>query len=167
MIIAHAFGARYDLPLPLWLFVLAGGLAVFGSFLFVSRRTSRAAPLADQTVDESRLGPAAGPVRATISLVLLGLLVLSGLFGSQEVPENILPTVFWLVIWIAVPVSCGLIGDWTTGWNAFAVLARLADRPGTRHRILNGPALPWPAWVGSWPAALLFFFVAGGNWSTT
>jgi hypothetical protein len=163
LIIAHAFGARYDLPLPLWLFVVAGGLAVFGSFLFVSRRTARAVPLADPTLDESPLGPAAGPVPATISLVLLGLLVLSGLFGSQEVPENILPTVFWLGIWIAVPVSCGLIGDWTTRWNAFAVLARLADRPRARHRILNGPALPWPAWVGSWPAVLLFFFVAGGE----
>ncbi|MDQ1496146.1 MAG: hypothetical protein QOG69_2629, partial [Actinomycetota bacterium] len=40
MILAHAFGARYDLPIPLALFVIGGGVVVLISFMLVARRTS-------------------------------------------------------------------------------------------------------------------------------
>jgi hypothetical protein len=162
VIIAHAFGARYDLPVPLWLFVAGGGIVVLVSFLFVAQRdeeTSR--PLV--VVEDERLGPPGGPLKSSVSLLLLGALILCGLFGSQSVPENILPTVFWLVIWIAVPISCGLLGDWTTGWNPFAVVARRCDRPGPRNWLLRGPPIPWPAAAGWWPAAILYFVIAGGE----
>ena len=33
---AHAFGQRYDLPLPLWMFVTGGAAAVFLSFLVIA-----------------------------------------------------------------------------------------------------------------------------------
>ena len=42
LILAHAFGARYDLPIPLWLFVLGGAAVVVLSFLVAERRTRRA-----------------------------------------------------------------------------------------------------------------------------
>lgn len=38
MILAHAFGARYDLPIPLLLFVLGGAAVVVLSFLLVLPR---------------------------------------------------------------------------------------------------------------------------------
>ena len=34
-VLAHAFGPRYDLPIPLYLFVLGGALVVIASFLLV------------------------------------------------------------------------------------------------------------------------------------
>ena len=36
-VIAHAFGARYDLPIPLLLFVLGGGVVVALSFVLLRR----------------------------------------------------------------------------------------------------------------------------------
>ena len=48
----------------------------------------------------------AGRSRAGRSaLVVLILLALAGLLGSNEVAENIVPTTFWLLVWIAVPLS--------------------------------------------------------------
>jgi len=161
LILAHAFGARYDLPVPLYLFVLGGALVVFVSFLFVVGREAEVTP-GEPEPDTSYIAVNRA-VPAVVGLVVWAGLVAAGMTGSQEVAENIVPTAFWLIIWIAVPISCGVVGDWTPWINPFAVLARLADREPTRRRVLNGPALAWPEWLGFWPAVLIFFLVAGGE----
>ncbi|WP_143094567.1 hypothetical protein [Streptacidiphilus jiangxiensis] len=152
-------------------FVLGAALVVFASFLVVLPRR-----VAAGTVDAARaefeaplprgwLAPAVG-VMGLAGLVVVGLagLVVVGLVGSQTVAENILPTVFWLVVWIAVPLSCGLLGDWTRPLNPFAALARLGDSP-TARRLLLGSARPvqWPARLGWWPATVAFFAAACGE----
>ena len=92
---AHAFGASYDLPIPLYLFVGGGALVVLLSFAFVVPRvvearlgsdpappgSAPAAPAASAPVDVPSL---AGAARRSSAV--------AGLAGSQEVPENILPT---------------------------------------------------------------------------
>src|SRR5205823_2677719 len=91
---------------------------------------------------------------SALAWVVLIALIVCGFIGSQEVAENILPTAFWLVAWIAAPISCGLLGDWTRPLNPFAALARAADRPGLRRVIINGPPVAWPEWLGWWPAVV-------------
>jgi hypothetical protein len=94
---------------------------------------------------------------------MLALAVI-GWTGSQAVAEDIVPTAFWLLIWIAVPISCGLIGDWTRPVNPFAALARIFDRDRLRRAVLGSAhRVGWPAWLGYWPAALLFFTLACGE----
>ncbi|MGH7750680.1 MAG: hypothetical protein ACREQ5_38805, partial [Candidatus Dormibacteria bacterium] len=104
------------------------------------------------------------PATAVAGLAGLAFLAMAGIIGSQEVAENIVPTSFWLIVWIAVPISCGVLGDWTPWLNPFAALARFADRAGLR-RALIGSAEPlcWPGWLGWWPATLIFFLVASGE----
>lgn len=156
MFLAHAFGQRYELPIPLLLFVLGGAAVVVASFLLVFRQVvdrGRPAALADVThVQPLQRGWAA------VSVAVLALLVVAGVIGSQEVPENILPTVFWVVVWVAVPLSCGLLGDWTQAVNPFANLAKFADSSRLRRVLLGSPdPVHWPAWLGWWPAAVLYF----------
>jgi len=123
--LAHAFGQRYDLPIPLALFVVGGAAVVVVSFLLVFRRSVDAERLvAADTVPPAPLRP----VRAAVSLLVLAFVVVVGLLGKQELPENVDPTLFWIVVWIVVPLSCGLLGDWTRTVNPFAVLARLSSR---------------------------------------
>lgn len=106
MFLAHAFGSRYELPIPLLLFVLGGALVVIASFLLVFRQGVERGP--DSPLpDETYLQPVR-PLRTGVSITVLALLVAAGLAGSQDVPENILPTAFWVLIWVAVPLSCGL-----------------------------------------------------------
>ena len=157
---AHAFGARYDLPIPLLLFVVGGVAVVVVSFLLVR---TRAVPAGDANADVPDLVPdvAQNIPKAVISLAVLFLLGLGGLLGSNEVAENILPTVFWLVVWIVVPLSCGLLGDWTRTVNPYANLVRLVDRPGLRRAVLaRGVPLRYPGWLSWWPAVVLFFVMA-------
>jgi hypothetical protein len=161
MFLAHAFGQRYELPLPLLYFVAGGAVVVFASFLLVLRgpvRVVEGSGLPDRVpLERSRVLGAAG-------VLLLTRLIIAGVGGSQEVAENILPTAFWLVLWIAVPLSCGLLGDWTRSLNPFAALARLADSDRARRVLLGSPQrLPWPQWLGWWPATVSFFLVACGE----
>ncbi len=87
-----------------------------------------------------------------------------GITGSQEIPENIVPTTFWLVVWIIVPLTCGLLGDWTQAANPFAALAKLADRPGLRRALLGSETpVAWPDRLGWWPAVALYFLTACGE----
>ncbi len=166
--LAHAFGARYDLPVPLTYFIVGGAAVVFVSFLVVLPRQVTV-PADGATADGRRAARAArrspGTVVAgAVGLLVLALLIAAGLGGSDEVAENIVPTAVWLFAWIAVPISCGIVGDWTRPLNPFALLARLVDRPGIR-RVLLGSAdvVRWPAWLGWWPAVVLYFAVACGE----
>ncbi len=156
MSLAHAFGERYELPIPLLLFVLGGAAVVLASFLLIFQqavpRHSDSSP-----ADETHLRPLR-PAWAAVSIAMLALLVAAGLFGGQKVAENILPTVFWVAVWVAVPLSCGLLGEWTQTVNPFANLARLADSAALRRALLGSPPpVRWPRWLGWWPAVALYF----------
>jgi hypothetical protein len=160
LVLAHAFGARYDLPIPLVLFVLGGGLVVLLSFGLVFRRSvpQDHAPLPEY---DGAQPPAPRRGWGLLSLLVTAALTYAGLVGAQEIAENIVPTVFWLLVWIAVPLSCGLVGDWTRAVNPFAFLARLADNPRLRRLVLaRDLPLPWPRVLGWWVAAALYFLLA-------
>ncbi|WP_133260195.1 hypothetical protein [Streptacidiphilus pinicola] len=162
VLLAHAFGKRYELPIPLVYFVLGAALVVFLSFLVVLPRRMAGGPV--ESGEERGAPLQRGWAAPGIGVAGLGGLIAVGIGGSQTVAENILPTVFWLVVWIAVPLGCGLLGDWTRPLNPFAALARLGDRPAAR-RLLFGSARPvsWPARLGWWPATLAFFATACGE----
>ena len=143
--LAHAFGVRYELPIPLLVFVLGGAAVVAVSFLIVLPTRVSPAPVA--VADRTAVRHV--PLTAGLpGLVILGLLCWSGLAGSQEIPENILPTLFWVYVWVVLPLLCGIVGDFTSGSNPFGFL---------RARVGVGRAGPlrWPRWLGWWPAVAL------------
>src|SRR5713101_138019 len=101
---AHGFGQRYDLPLPLSLYLLGTAAAVILSFVVVglfARHTpgARGYPRSDLTT--YRLGRClAHPVLlALLKLIVAGALILTvtaGFFGDQDPYRNIAPTLVWI-----------------------------------------------------------------------
>ncbi len=145
----HAFGTRYDLPAPLWLFVVGAGAVAFLSFLLIVRRP--VLPKRPNVMPASQTAPQSWAQWAT--LLLGASLALAGVAGTQSIPDNILPTAFWLVFWIAVPISIAIIGNYWPFVSPLHLIARMTG--GSVRR-----AYP-QAW-GYWPAATLFFlFVCG------
>lgn len=160
LVLAHAFGERYELPIPLWLFVVGGALVVALSFVVALSRDHRPAT----TVDVPDLVPllAASPVPGVLSVLFTLFVAVVGVVGTQEKTFNVAPLFFWVFFWIAVPLSCGLLGDWTRAVNPFAVAARAGDHPRLRQVVLaRNQALPWTA--GWWPAFGLFVLVVLGE----
>lgn len=93
-ILAHAFGKRYDFPVPLWLFV---------SFLLVLLTAVRPATAnGPQLGDRPRVRTA--PVRSLFAWIVVAGPAVIGWIGSQPVGENMLPTAFWLP-WIIAMVG--------------------------------------------------------------
>jgi hypothetical protein len=179
MVLAHAFGKRYDLPIPLYLFVIGGALVVIASFLLVVPRGGGRTETDTETdthtdTDDAREATVDGAhlrglsvwtvLWGVLATLWLAFLTWGGFAGSQEAAENIIVTWLWLVVWIAVPLSVALLGDWTQPVNPFAFLAKVADSDGLRRSLLGGEApIRWPDWLGWWPAVVLFFLGACGE----
>src|SRR6266852_7871888 len=147
----HAFGARYDLPAPLYLFVIGAGAVVFLSFLLVLRRpVARQHPVGGDVPPVPQVPSWPGWLIFVVAVAM----ILGGLFGTQSTPDNVVVTAFWLVFWIAVPISIAVIGNYWPYISPLNVVARLV---GLTAR------LEWPASWGYWPATILFFLFACGE----
>jgi hypothetical protein len=161
-VLAHAFGTRYELPLPLSLFVLGGALVVAASFLLTLRADRPEIPRSEAPdvvppARGSRWGTAAG-------LVLLLFVAVVGITGRQGTSDNIAPLAFWVLFWIVVPLTCGVFGDWTRSWNPFGQLARLGDSTRLRKALIaRERPLAWPPGLGWWPAVMAFVLLVLGE----
>src|SRR5438045_5847236 len=84
---AHAFGQRYELPIPLGLFVAAGaGVVLLSFFLVIGRRVK---PVPEVKSEDKPPIKKLGWISTTISLLALLGVIIGGFIGSQEIPENI------------------------------------------------------------------------------
>jgi hypothetical protein len=160
--LAHAFGERYDSPIPLTVFILGGAVIVIASFVMVYRRQ----PVAERVnvaVTKAWHRPG-NTMTGLASAVLLAGVVVAGLVGTQEVSENILPTVFWLLLWVVLPLLVGLVGDFTRPFNPFAAISGTVDR-GTLRQLVIGTREPlaWPTRIGYWVAVVEFVVVVAGE----
>jgi hypothetical protein len=167
---AHGFGQRYELPVPLMLYLYGAATTVLLSFvvfaLFVRHtptpRTS------------ARVDPIAGPLGRFIgsstvamlfrlgALALFVVVILTGLVGEQNPYRNIAPTLVWIVWWVGFAYVSSFVGDlwqlvnpWRTIFDGVQWLFR---RLGARHDL--GMGLPYRETLGVWPAALLLLIFA-------
>ncbi len=162
---AHAFGQRYDLPVPLGLFLIGAAAAVAVSFVVIaiflgditwSRRYPR--------LDLLRFAPARLAARPPVvfalklvSAMLLVVVVVAGLFGNQLPIRNFAPALVWIVWWVGMAYVSAFVGNlwmlinpWRTIFAWAEALYRLSG-PGRRLSL----GLPYPKALGVWPAVLL------------
>jgi len=141
---AHAFGERYDLPLPLSLWLAAAGLAVALSFVVFALALHPGASYRQFSL--LRIPPLlVGALRA-VSVGVFFVLIAAGLFGTQDPFRNFAPAFVWIAWWIGFTYLCAVFGDLWTLLNPWKVI-----RP-------KG-LLELPAAIGAWPAvALLLAF---------
>ncbi len=162
---AHGFGQRYDLPVPLWLYLYGAAAAVILSFAAVALFVGQGrAPDHYPRYNLLRLRPFRrvfgnayflGGVRL-LSVALFFLTIVSGLFGQQASAFNFAPTFVWIVWWVGLSLCSALIGDLWPLVNPWAILFDRADAWARRAGGgLDGDA-PYPARWGVWPALLLY-----------
>jgi hypothetical protein len=163
---AHGFGERYDLPIPLWLYLAGAGMTVAVSFVMMAL-FMRKAPVGhnysriDVTlwwIGRALAAPAVMLVLRLVGVGLYLLIVCAGLFGAQSPLKNVAPAMVWAIWWVGMAYASALIGnlwaivnplDTLFAW-AEALYARL--RRGRRLAL----GLHYPAALGVWPAAALF-----------
>ena len=159
---AHGFGQRYDLPLPLSLYLFGAAAAVVVSFIIVGLFVRGGAPsagfdrrvyLMPRGIGRLILHPAPSIVLKVFVLALFAVTVTAGFIGNQDPYRNIAPTMVWIIFWVGLAYVSAFAGDlWALvdPWRTiFEAVARFPGRP------LPSPRLHYPEALGVWPACLL------------
>lgn len=156
---AHAIGERYDLPLPVHLYILGGALVVALSFVVVALvvRAERSGPRCTRLVVWEK-PPAAlaavGLILRALGLAAFVLAIAAGLAGEQHPGRNIAPTLVWIVWWIGLALLAAFAADlwpWLNPWRTLALFAaRIAPAR---------PARPYPRAWAEWPAVAGLFLI--------
>lgn len=159
---AHAFGARYELPVPVWLFVVGGAVTVTLTFLLVGFFV-RTGPERYANVRLAIPGPIRCVLRHRWTLhiakvavvILLALVVVAGIVGDQNPNKNIVPTFVWGIWWVGFSYLAMLVGNpWPVlnPWRTLFELFSSKAPPAVRHR--------YPERIGAWPAVALLLAIA-------
>ena len=120
-VLAHGFGERYALPVPLWLYLYGASVAVILSFaiaaLFFSRNESgsrdypRYNLLRHAWLGHILLNTKISRLLRSISIFILILIIAAGLFGSQRVADNFAPAFVWIIWWVGLGMLVISIGN--------------------------------------------------------
>lgn len=108
---AHAFGARYDLPLPLALYLGAAGAAVLASFLaaLAFLRSERTRSFGIEFEVPLWAAQAASAVLGVLGILLLALVLGAAFFGPQEAVRNFATVFVWVIWWVGFLLLSALV----------------------------------------------------------
>jgi hypothetical protein len=158
--LAHAGDAGFVLLLPTGYYLVGGALAVALSFVILAMvPPSPLARLADWRRPLFATPIEWRSVLSWISFAGFMAFLLAGWWGSRDPLSNPLPLVFWTILWGALAIVEGLVGDvwfWINPWyGPYRLLAALRGRSGVEDsdRTL-------PGGLAYWPAAILFLAFA-------
>jgi len=155
-LLAHAAPISYKFPLPIWLYVLAGGAAVLLSAPAAALAVNDRAP-------EERSGPDLyasvrwlGTPLVVLATLLLIVALAGGLFSttdeSKEFFENPMTVLTWVDFWVGLGIVSWLVGDVWERLSPLNVAARFLDGVLARHAI---QPFRYPERVAQWPAVAL------------
>jgi hypothetical protein len=156
---AHMMQVAYNLPVPLWMYAYGATAALVASFVvvayFVRADSAHVAPSSTATrrTSSRTIAPPVVASLRLISVAVLALAIVSGLIGSRTADTNINMTLFWVAFVLGFTYLTAFVGDLYAFMNPWLVLCQWSARLAPA---LFRPRLRYPAWLGCWPALLLY-----------
>ena len=169
---AHGFGERYDLPVPLNLFLVGAGATVALSFvaigLFMRRRpVSSSFDYPRYNLLKTRLLGRILASRALLAAVrivavaMLGLIVATALGGTDRPIENLAPTMVWIIWWVGMGYVSALFGNVWMLVNPWKITFEWAQTiVGGARSTRNEGMFQYPERLDVWPAVVIFLVFA-------
>jgi hypothetical protein len=155
-LLAHAAPISYKFPLPIWLYVLAGGAAVLLSAPAAALAVTETAPAERRGRDVYPRVRWLGRPLVVIATLLIIVAFAGGLFGttdeSQEFFENPMTVLTWVDFWVGLGIVSWLVGNVWERVSPLNVAARALDRVLVRRSV---QPLAYAARLGQWPAVAL------------
>ncbi len=164
----HGFGLRYDLPLPLALWIGGAAATVLLSFLIVAvavRSDSFVAAPVRLDLGRRELGNSvargmAGSVARVLAVSALVLVVVAGFIGDQIPTRNVAPTAIWIAWWVGFSYLSAFIGNVWSVVNPWAAVYDWCEHLVSNSTKTRTAKVNWPGWLGVWPATGLFLVFA-------
>lgn len=160
---AHALGQTFQLPVPLWLYLTAAGIAVSASFVVALAVVRPAGAVASYP---TRRLPPRSARSASVLLSVLGLAWWAWAIWTAFAVGDITPVpaiLFWVLLWVGVPIVAVLLGNPWPSLSPFRTLFGLLEAGGRRlglERLDLG--LAYPRSLARWPAVALLY---GAIWA--
>jgi hypothetical protein len=160
---AHGFGERYDLPLPLPLFIKTAGQVVALSFLLMVVFIKRApngnrypkVPLTNYTIGRILTSQPVRLMCQIFSVILFLMVIASGYIGNQDSTQNLSIVTVWIIAWVGLAYVSALVGNIWVLINPWSILFCIFEKFSPNPRIF-----PYPKCFGMWPAVTLFLIFA-------
>jgi hypothetical protein len=166
---AHGFGERFDLPLPLSLYLYGTAAVVVVTFALVGLSVRHVAPARGYPQLDLLALPGARAIAGRIafllklaSVVLFIVTVAAGFVGDQNPYRNIAPTMVWIVVWVGLAYVSAFVGNLWALINPWQTIFEWAERlycRATGRRELSF-CLSYPEALGVWPAVVLLLALA-------
>jgi hypothetical protein len=169
ILLAHAGDllGRSDLPIPEWLFGWAAAMVLVISFVAL------AVLWPDPKLEGDRWRPLPGwlgralasraveVLCGAIGVALLGVVIYTGLRGTQSPAANFAPTFVFVIFYLGFVAASVLFGDVFRAFNPWRAIGRSVGWTAGR---VSGDGLPaplaYPERLGHWPAAAGLFAFA-------
>jgi hypothetical protein len=164
----HGFGLRYDLPLPLVLWIIGAASTVLLSFLIVAITVRSNASVKAPTqlnllrwqITNAVTGGKTRLIARLLAVAALILIVVAGIIGDQTPTRNLAPTAIWIAWWVGFCYLSAFVGNVWSVVNPWAAIfdwceQLLSKPPASRRARVN-----WPKSLGVWPATALFLVFA-------
>jgi hypothetical protein len=141
---AHSFGVMYTLPIPFWMYAFAVSATLALSFLMIGIfATGQSPDRVSRSIEiQVVVPPAVWTILRGLSVVLLVLTILTGLFGTQNPFSNFSLTFFWIGFVLGFAYLTALVGDLYAFINPWQVLCDIIER--SRPKAFKG-RVPYPA----------------------
>lgn len=153
---AHAIGGTFQLPVPLWLYLVGAATAVAASFVVTAVVQRRAA----EDGDVPRVAIPSG--LAVVARWILRLAGLAWWYGAIAVGLLVgdispLPAVLlWIGIWVGLPIVAVSLGNPWPSLSPFRTTIAAVEWVARRFGLRSLDAgFPYPAWLARWPAVAL------------
>jgi hypothetical protein len=165
--LAHGLVARSDLPIPEWLFGWAAAMVLVASFVALAvlwpdpKLQSEGWRPLPRGIGRALAGMPVQIACGTIGAFLLGVVIYSGLRGTQSSTANFAPTFIYVVFWLGLVPASVLFGDVFRAFNPWRALGRVVGW--TARTVARGELpdpLAYPSRLGRWPAAAGIFAFA-------
>ena len=166
---AHGFGERYNLPLPLNMFMIGAAATVAASFvvigLFVNKQPGEFRYPTLNLLAVPALGAVLRSKVFTCAFKLLGvavflLLIATSLFGVNKPVENLSPTFVWIIWWVGMGYICALLGNFWMLVNPWRTMFDWVEGFVGGDGEEDEGLIDYPESLGVWPAVILFFIFA-------
>ena len=166
---AHAaLIGKEDLPIPEWLFAWGASLVLIVSFVALTLAWKEARfeddrwrPLSER-LSAVLLSRVTGFILGAFSVFLLGVVIYSGLKGTESPDRNFALTFVFSTFWLGLVIFSALLGDVFRALNPWRAIARAIAGVFTLvARQSPPPPLRYPERLGRWPAVV---GIAGFAW---
>jgi hypothetical protein len=157
---AHsALVGKQDLPIPQWLFAWGASLVLIVSFValtlawrspLLEKEHWRGAPAPLST---AIVNPVTRVLAGAFGVFVLGVVIWSGLEGSDVPPQNFAPTFVFATFWLGLVFLSVLLGDVFRAFNPWRAIASAVSGVFKLVARQDAPsALAYPPRLGRWPA---------------